>query len=64
MDKNVLNEIHIHCSNNKQELLKVNKGGCFYCLKIFSPAEIKEWIKDKDGYTAICPRRINIYSIK
>ncbi|MDR0654418.1 MAG: hypothetical protein LBG12_14085, partial [Synergistaceae bacterium] len=28
--------------------------GCFHCLSIFSPREIKEWVKDKAG-TAICP---------
>lgn len=34
--------------------------GCFYCLKIFSPSEIKEWIEEEDpdngkGGKAICP---------
>ena len=36
--------------------------GCFYCLKIFSPEDIKEWLVAKDEGnlcdrygTAICP---------
>ncbi len=35
--------------------------GCFYSLKIYSPAEIDEWIREQDGnkssdkYTAVCP---------
>ncbi len=47
-------------SNNHMEQLK-NDGlcGCFYCLEIFSPSEINEWIIDDidcDRYgTAICP---------
>ena len=49
-----------HFSNNHMRMLKNDKKcGCFYCLKIFNPKEITEWIIDdnpcdKDG-TAICP---------
>ncbi|MBB2961679.1 cytoplasmic protein [Methylobacterium sp. R2-1] len=28
--------------------------GCFYCLEVFAPDEIAEWI-DEDA-TALCPR--------
>lgn len=45
---------HKYSSNHKNEIKKDSKCGCFYCLKIFSPAEIKDWIKDISG-TAICP---------
>ncbi len=33
------------------------QSGCFYCLRIFSPAEIVEWVDEVDrvGTTAICP---------
>lgn len=27
----------------------------FFCLNIFSPDKIKEWIEDKEDLTAICP---------
>lgn len=39
---------------HQEQLSKDNKCGCFYCLKIFSPAEIKTWIDDNSG-TAVCP---------
>ena len=35
-------------------LLQDRKCGCFYCLKIFVPKEISNWIEDAGG-TAICP---------
>lgn len=45
---------HEYCANHKTRLLKDKKCGCFFCMKIFSPTEITEWIDDKKG-TAICP---------
>lgn len=45
---------HKFSSNHKQQLLSDKKCGCFYCLKIFDPKEITNWIEDEDG-TAICP---------
>ena len=50
---------HIFCCNHKPELEKDHICGCFYCLNIFSPTEIEEWLiednpADKRG-TAICP---------
>lgn len=52
-------QAHYFSNNHKPELEKDNVCGCFYCGKIFSPAEIKEWIVvnnpcDRHG-TAICP---------
>jgi len=29
--------------------------GCFYCIKIFQPSEISDWIQDKEDKTAVCP---------
>ena len=50
---------HRYSNNHKPELEKDNICGCFYCLTIFEPSEIEEWIIgdnpcDKRG-TAICP---------
>jgi hypothetical protein len=45
---------HGHCNNNKAELESSKLCGCFYCLHIFSPAEIEEWV-DSDETTALCP---------
>ncbi len=39
---------------HQEQLSKDTECGCFYCLKIFSPTEIKMWIKDYSG-TAVCP---------
>jgi len=47
-------EAHKYSSNHKQALLKDEKCGCFFCLTIFSPKDIREWIPDKSG-TAVCP---------
>ena len=47
-------QAHNYSTNNKPSLQQDNKCGCFYCLKIFNPKEIKEWIEDSKG-TAICP---------
>lgn len=51
---------HHFSSNHKPELEKDHVRGCFYCMEIFDPAEIEEWIIcdnpcDRRG-TAICPK--------
>ena len=50
----VLTQIHNHSINNKNEVTKSNTCGCFYCREIFSPSEIKKFIKD-NNLTAECP---------
>lgn len=40
--------------NNKQSLVESNQCGCYHCLRVFSPTEIKRWT-DKRGATAVCP---------
>ena len=47
-------DAHRFSSNHKAEILRDKFCGCFYCHKIFSPSEIKEWVPDISG-TAICP---------
>ena len=44
---------HEHSSNHRAELERSKSCGCFYCIAIFPPSEIREWIDD--GNTAICP---------
>ena len=39
--------------HNRPRLEKVSECACYYCLKVFSPKEIKEWVDKND--TAICP---------
>ena len=47
-------EAHKYSINHKKQLLRDKVCGCFYCLEIFSPTEIEEWVEDSGG-TAICP---------
>ena len=53
--------IHAHkfSNNHMAQLKKDATCGCFYCGKIFDPAEIKVWLIadndcDREG-TALCP---------
>ena len=46
-------EAHKFCTGNKKLLKSDKVCGCFYCLKIFSPKEIKMWLAQED--TALCP---------
>lgn len=43
-----------HTTNNKVEIEASKICGCFYCLAIFKPAKIIEWINR--NLTAICPK--------
>ncbi len=50
---------HKFSSNHKPELEKGRLCGCFYCLRIYSPSEIKEWLVEETAIdwrgTALCP---------
>lgn len=45
---------HKHCIRHRAEIEASQVCGCFYCLSMFPPAEIVEWIDD--GQTALCPK--------
>ncbi len=44
---------HEHSSQHRVELGASKVCGCFYCLKIFTPDEIDDWVDN--GKTALCP---------
>jgi hypothetical protein len=49
---------HKFCSNHKEKLTKDKRCGCIYCLAIFDPKEITEWLSEENGDsggTALCP---------
>ena len=52
-------EAHKYCCNNMNQLKNDKICGCFYCLKVFSPQEIENWLiadNDADKFgTALCP---------
>lgn len=47
---------HDHSTANREEVERSEECRCFYCLAVFPPSEISEWIDDKEGQTAVCPR--------
>lgn len=42
---------------NRHSLAEADKCGCFFCQKVFSPDEIKEYHPERgfEGATALCP---------
>ncbi|GEM85135.1 MAG: hypothetical protein KatS3mg074_758 [Meiothermus sp.] len=46
-------EAHRHSTRHRAEVLQSELCGCFYCLRIFTPSEIEEWVDE--GQTALCP---------
>jgi hypothetical protein len=51
---------HKHSSNHREEIVASTACGCFYCLRIFAPNEIQDWVdpaddNDDEGTTALCP---------
>jgi acetone carboxylase gamma subunit len=51
--KRDLDIAHKHSAHHRSEILASETCGCFYCLAIFSPCQIVEWIDEKR--TALCP---------
>jgi hypothetical protein len=52
--KSDLEAAHRHCIYHRVELERSSICGCFYCLSIFPPSDILEWIDDNQ--TALCPK--------
>ena len=48
-------QAHVFCGHHREMLESDKKCGCFYCMKIFDPAEIEEWLNCDRGDTAVCP---------
>jgi hypothetical protein len=45
---------HKQCIHNREQIAKSEVCGCFHCLAVFAPTEIKEWVDNDD--TALCPK--------
>jgi len=57
-DKETLEDLkkaHKFSIYHKKQLINDNICGCFYCMRIFKPSEIKYWIKESPDETALCP---------
>ena len=55
-DIDFIKKAHKGSSCHKEEILQGDLCGCFYCKEIFFAKEINEWIDEKIGETAVCPR--------
>ena len=44
--------LHARSSNNRGALLDSRQCGCFFCLKIYDPSDISDWLNEE---TALCP---------
>lgn len=43
-------------TSNSNKLIQSKTCGCFNCLSVFSPGDIKEWVEDIGEYaTGLCP---------
>jgi hypothetical protein len=48
---------HKHSIRHREEILRSEACGCFYCLEIYKPGEISDWLESKKGgEAALCPR--------
>jgi hypothetical protein len=45
---------HAYSIRHRSSLRNSAKCGCFYCLSVFAPDEITDWVDD--GQTALCPK--------
>jgi hypothetical protein len=54
-----LRQAHKHSSNHRQEVESSLICGCFFCLSVYPPSDIQEWVDEDEagrGATAICPK--------
>ncbi|MFZ7132857.1 MAG: cytoplasmic protein [Eubacteriales bacterium] len=50
-------EIHEKSISHEKDIKNSKICGCFYCLHIVSPNEIKEWWDENSGSkTSVCPK--------
>lgn len=49
---------HQYSSWHRKGIENSETCGCFYCLAIFKPLEIQEWVDEYNGIgqTALCPK--------
>lgn len=54
-------KVHSKCGWHEKEIRQSTVCGCFFCLSIFSPSKITEWLEEDancprgPGKTALCP---------
>ena len=57
MKDDMLANVHRRSIRHREEILSSKACGCFYCIALFAPAEIRDWIDEERGVgqTALCP---------
>jgi hypothetical protein len=54
-------QVHSESGWHEDAIGQSKKCGCFYCMAIFDPSEIEEWVEESSdgprgtGKTALCP---------
>ncbi|OZC03959.1 cytoplasmic protein [Rubricoccus marinus] len=47
---------HRHSSSHRAEIERSERCGCFYCMAVYPPEAVAEWIDEGNGgETALCP---------
>lgn len=58
IDEDII-KAHSHCNYNRVEIERSETCGCFYCLRVYTPDKVDEWLgeisRDKNEQTALCP---------
>ncbi len=54
ISKMLLKNAHKACSYHRDDLMKSDRCGCFHCLEVYAPEEIREWTDRTQ--TAVCPK--------
>jgi hypothetical protein len=50
----LLKDAHKQCSYHRDAVMSSDRCGCFYCLEVYPPTEVREWTDA--GQTALCPK--------
>ncbi|WP_082478895.1 MULTISPECIES: cytoplasmic protein [unclassified Methylobacterium] len=50
----MLRSVHKHSARHAEEVTSSVACGCFFCLAVFLPDEIRDWLPREE--TALCPR--------
>lgn len=60
MTDNDLEMAHSCSDHHREQILASESCGCFYCLRLFAPQKIVEWIDERGrgdkGKTALCSK--------
>jgi len=58
-DRADLEGIHAHSSRHRDRIERSSVCGCFYCLAMFAPNEITDWVDAAEGEAEEAGRATN-----